>query len=144
MRDAARRTLAGLSGIALALGLLGAAERVSAEPRSQRVETEAEWISYDAEAKTVTVKVTKPGRGPAAEGLQKYKEATFKVKPTGSVLERTVVKINGMKAELGDVPKGKTVKLYWVPDPADPAVRFAMLIDTTLSEEEFEERYGAE
>ncbi len=129
-----------LAAAAVAFGLV-AASGAEAQPKSKRIETEAEWVSFDAAARTITVKIKKPGQGPAAKDLKKNREAVFEVKPEGTVLTRTVVKINGVKAELGDLPVGKTVKIYWEPRGES---RFAMLIDTTFSEEEFEERYGVE
>ncbi len=129
--------------LSLGLCLLAPAVAAASEPKSKRVETEAEWVAFDAEAKTVTVKVKKPGRGVHAKKLKRNNPATFVVKPEGSVLTKTVVKINGVKAELGDIPVGKTVRVYWVPDEVSEHPGFAMLIDTTFSEEEWEARYGA-
>jgi hypothetical protein len=135
------RSLGVVTAISLACALVMAgATSALAQGKGKSVQTEAEWIAYDAAAKTVTVKVKKPGRGEDAKRLKKNKEATFKVKPEGSVLTRTTVTINGMKAELTDMPVGKTVNIYWRPDPNDDTVMFARKIDAILSEAELDER----
>ena len=52
-----------------------------------------------------------------------------------------IVAINGKKGALKEIPKGKTVNVYWLPDPKSPGKRFAKKIDVILSEEELEARY---
>jgi hypothetical protein len=111
------------------------------EAKSTR--NEAELVKYDAEAKTVTMKIKKVGLGPDAKSLKVGQQAVFKVKPEGTVLTRTSVAINGKKGELKDIPVGKTVLVYWIPDTADPKARFARKIDVILSEQELDEKYGA-
>jgi hypothetical protein len=137
MRVWARRSLAGLAVAALvgAVAMLTAAT-ASAQGKQKSVKTEAEWIRFDPEAKTVTVKVKKPGSGKEARRLRKNQEAVFKVKPEGSVMTRTTVTINGRKAEFTDIPDGKLVNVYWRPDPDDDSVLFARKIDAILSEDE--------
>ena len=136
------RTLAVVTAIGLACALVMAdATAAFAQGKVKSVRTEAEWIAFDADAKTVTVKVRKKGSGKDAKRLlKKNKEATFKVKPEGSVLTRTTVTINGMKAELTDMPAGKTVNIYWRLDPNDDSVMFARKIDAILSEADLDER----
>lgn len=102
---------------------------------------EATWVKYDAAAKTVTVKITKHGKGPNRSKMHVGREVTFNVTPTGSILKRTVVKINGKKGELSDIPQGKTVILYWIPDPNNKGQYFARSIDVVFSEEELNKRY---
>ena len=131
-------------GAAALLLVAGFVPNAYAQSRGKSVQTEAEWISFDAEANTVTVKVKKPGRGKAAKGLKRGREASFNVKPEGSVLTRTTVAVNGRKAELTDIPAGKTVNIYWIPDAKDKEARFARKIDVIFSEAELEERYGME
>ena len=131
---------------ALLAGLvsLGMAGTAAAQSKGKSIQTEADWVSYDADASTITVKVRKPG-GRVKEkeaAIRKGKEATFDVKPEGSVLTRTSVKINGRKGELQDIPAGKRVNIYWVVDTTKGTKRFARTIDVTLSEEELNERYG--
>jgi hypothetical protein len=69
------------------------------------------------------------------------KEATFNVIPTGSVLTRTSVAVNGVKGEITDLKPGKTLQVYWVEDPKKPGQLFARKIDVVLSEEELNARY---
>lgn len=115
---------------------------VAQAQKSKSTQNEAEWLSYDPAAKTVTVMITKKGKGPNKNLLKTRKEATFNVIPEGSVLTRTTVAINGIKAELQDIPKGKTVLVYWVPDPNKKGELFARKIDAILSEEELDAKYG--
>lgn len=123
-----------------------ALEPASAQTRSKSVQTEAEWVGFDATANTITVKVTKNRGGRPPKGLEVRggEEAVFKVKPEGSVLTKTTVSINGQAGELTDIPEGKTVNVYWVADTADAKKRFARKVDVILSEEELEERYDSE
>lgn len=127
-------------GAAAFLLVAGFVPNAHAQTKSKSVQTEAKWISFDAAANTITVKVTKPGRGKAAKGLRRGKEASFRVKPEGSVLTRTTVAVNGRKAEITDIPAGKTVNIYWLPDDQDKEARFARKIDVIFSEEELDAR----
>jgi hypothetical protein len=131
-------------GAAASLALLLCAGGAAAQATSKSVKTEAEFLAYDAEAQTVTVKVIKPGSGKEAKALEAGKSSVFKVKPEGSVLSRTAVAIQGVKAELADIPAGRTVNVYWRPDETDPGARFARKIDVILSDEELDARYGNE
>ena len=122
----------------LAVGLAFATPAVAQSRKAKSTQTEAIWQGFDSATNTVTVKVKKPGRGKNAKLLQKNKEATFKVKPTGSVLTRTTVAVNGVKGELKDIPNGKSVNVYWVPQGEE---YFARKIDVVLSEEELNSRF---
>jgi len=137
---ARRQAIAVVVAVGAALAVAGAAE---AQSKGKSIQTEAEWVEFDPEARTVTVKVRKPGRRVRDReiAIKRGDEATFDVKPTGSVLTRTTVKINGRKGELADIPQGKTVNLYWVVDESKGTKRFARSIDLILSEEELNERY---
>lgn len=138
-----KRILARLTVASLALALIALIAPVAeAQKKVKSTQNEAEWIAFDPAAKTVTVKVTKTGKGPNQKLLKTGKEATFKVKPEGSVLTRTTVTINGMKSELTDIPAGKTVLIYWVPDDDKDGELFARKIDAIMSEEELDEKYG--
>lgn len=143
MRTRIERFIMGLAALALAIGFT-AAFPVSARAGGKSVQTEAEWIGYDREAKTVTVKVTKPGRGEDARRLKRNEEAVFAVTPEGSVLTRTTVAINGVKAEIAEIPAGRTVNVYWRPDDKDPSVLRARKIDVIMSEAELDAKYGEE
>lgn len=141
----ANRTVLGLALVVLLVGFTTTvASEAHAQGKAKSIQTEAEWINYDATAKTVTVKVKKPGQGKEAKALTKNKEATFAVKPEGSVLTRTTVAINGVKGELTDIPAGKTVNVYWRPDEKDPKILNARKIDVILSDEELDAKYGTE
>jgi hypothetical protein len=138
----AKRVLAGVAA-ALFAGLFSLAEAGDAfakEPKSTR--NEAEWVKYDPTAKKVTLKIKKMGLGDGAKTLKVGQQAEFNVQPEGTVLTRTSVAVNGKKGELTDIPVGKTVLVYWVPDSKDPKARFARKIDVILSEQELDEKYG--
>ncbi len=138
-----RRTLVGIAAAAV-VSLVAAAPDAQAQ-KSKSTQSEAKWIKFDPETKQVTVKVTKPGKGatpPKELKLKRGREASFKVIPTGSILTRTSVAINGRKGELADIPAGKTVNIYWIPDKDDKTARFARKIDVILSDEELDEMYG--
>ena len=117
-----------------------APDAVAAEQKSTR--NEAEWVKYDASAKTVTVKIKKAGLGPGAATLKVGQQVVFTVQPEGTVLTRTSVAVNGKKGALTDIPPGKTVLVYWIPDVKDAKAQFARKIDVILSEQELDEKYG--
>ena len=75
------------------------------------------------------------------EQVKNGKDATFNVIPTGSVLTRTSVAVNGVKGEMKDLQPGKRVLIYWVEDPKKKGELFARKIDVVLSEEELNKRY---
>ena len=139
-----RRILATLTVASFALAFVGSVAPAAAAKKSKSTQNEAQWISFDAAAKTVTVKITKKGKGPNKKLLKPRKEATFNVIPEGSILTRTSVAINGVKGELTDIPAGKTVLIYWVPDEKKDGEFFARKIDVIFSEEELDERYGTD
>ena len=113
--------------------------------KSRSIKTEATFIAYDAEAKTVEVKVKKTGKKPENKKLKlkRGKKATFKVKPEGSVLTRTSVTLDGKRADIKEIEKGQFLFIYWVPDEAASEMRFARKIDMVLSEAEMEARNKA-
>lgn len=139
-RSAAPRTLA----LATAVLLAAAAGAPAAAEGTASIRTEGEFLAYDAAAKTVTVKVEKPGSGQAAEALAVGQPAIFHVEAQGSVLTRTSVSIRGEKGSLDAIPSGRIVNVYWRPDAADPKLRIARKIDVILSDEELDLRYGTE
>lgn len=119
---------------------LGVAPAQAGKARS--IKTEAKFVAYDAATKTITVKVKKPGKKPsnAKLKLKAGKEASFTVKPEGSVLTRTSVTLNGKRAYITDIPENKTINVYWMPDDERAGERFARKIDMILSMEELAER----
>ena len=127
--------------------MLAAPAALAAADKAKSTQSEGKWVKLDAAANTVTIKITKEGKGakpPAELQVKKGRDATFKVNPTGSVLSRTSVAINGKKGELTDIPEGKTVNVYWVQDESDPKSRFARKIDVILSDEELDAKYGVD
>jgi hypothetical protein len=128
----------------LAFGFAGVAH---AQGNQKSVSNEAEFVKYDEAASTVTVKILKKGKGNNAlmkqfdAQVKSGKDATFNVIPTGSVLTRTSVAVNGVKGEMTDLKPGKKVLIYWVEDPKKKGELFARKIDVVLSEEELNKRY---
>lgn len=112
--------------------------------KAKSTQNEAKWVQYDPATKTVVVEIEDRGKGPNTKLVKRGEKTTFNVIPTGSILKRTTVTVNGQKAELEDLPAGKTVLIYWVPDPKKEGELFARKIDAIISEEELEERYGSE
>ena len=105
----ARRTSMGLVALAV-ICLLWAAPQAQAQ-KAKSTQTEAVWVKFDPETNTVTVRVRNPGKGatpPRHLKLRKGREASFNVKPEGSVLTRTSVAINGRKGEMADIPAGRS------------------------------------
>ena len=138
----AKRILGSLAAAVVA-GLFAAAPAPDAKAAEQKsTRNEAEWVKYDASAKTVTLKIKKAGLGTGAATLKVGQQAVFNVQPEGTVLTRTSVAVNGKKGALTDIPPGKTVLVYWVPDAKDAKARFARKIDVILSEQELDEKYG--
>jgi len=130
-----------LVGLALVFGATLASQAMAAPAKSTR--TEARFIKFDADKKTVSVKAEK-SKGPNRKLLKRGKEATFNVIPEGSILTRTSVAINGKRGQISDIPAGKKVNVYWVPDPKKKGQFFARKIDVVLSEEELDALYGSD
>jgi hypothetical protein len=124
------------------LGLLPVATSPAQAAAVKSIQTEAKFISYDPDTKTVKVKVLKPGKRPKNKKLKlaRGKPATFKVNPEGSVLVRTSVTANGKRSSLEEIPDDKTLNVYWTPDKDDPDVRYAKKIDMIWTDEELEAR----
>ena len=143
-----RNITVALTQLTVALGVFGLATAVQAEEGNQKsVQNEAEFVKYDEAASNVVVKILKKGKGNTAlmkqfdDQVKNGKEATFNVIPTGSVLARTSVAVNGKKGEIKDLQPGKRVLIYWVEDPKKKGELFARKIDVVLSEEELNKRY---
>jgi hypothetical protein len=136
VRSLAVLAVAGI--VALAVG----APAFASGPQTKTTSNEAEWLGFDAETSTVSAKILKAGKGPNRAKLRTGNQVTFNVIPTGSVLTRTSVAINGVRGELADIPAGKTVLIYWVPDEKKEGEFFARKVDVVLSEAELDELYG--
>ncbi len=131
------RPLAVLAVVAVALLLHAPAYA----KKGKSTQNEAEWISYDEGASTVTVKILKNGKGPNKKMLKKGKEATFRVKPDGPpVKTTTIIKINGARSPVTDISAGKRVLIRWIPDPQNDAGFFATGVDVVFTEEELDKR----
>ena len=139
-----KKILTTLTIAGLAFAFVTSISSVAEAKKSKSTQNEAEWIAFDAAAKTVTVKILKKGKGPNSKLLKTKKEATFNVIPEGSILTRTSVAVNGVKGEIQDIPAGKTVLLYWVPDPNKEGEFFARKIDVIFSEAELDAKYGTD
>jgi len=132
--------------LALAVGV-GLTTAAHAQGNQKSVQNEAQFVKYDEATSTVVVKILKKGKGNTGllkqfdEKVKNGKEATFNVIPTGSVLTRTSVAVNGVKGEMTDLKAGKTILIYWVEDPKKKGELFARKIDVVLSEEELNKRY---
>ncbi len=145
VRPLGRRVLRLLVPALVLLSLHPASPALARKGKS--VANEARWIGFDPATNTVRVTIMKKGKGNKAllrqfeKQVKKGKEATFHVIPTGSVLTRTTVAVNGVKGELGDIREGKRVVVYWIEDPKHPGELFARKIDVVFTEEELRERY---
>ena len=140
-----RNSIASAFVLALAAGFF--ASEASAQGNQKSVQNEAQFVKFDEASSTVVVKILKKGKGNSAlmkqfdAQVKNGKEATFNVIPTGSVLTRTSVAVNGVKGEMKDLQAGKKVLIYWVEDPKKKGELFARKIDVVLSEEELDKRY---
>ncbi len=120
-----KHTIAALVATAFVFVLATAvATTAEAAPKSKR--SQGKFMSYDAEASTVTIK-------------EKGKERVYKVKAEGTVLTKTVVKINGRGAKLDELPEGAAVNVYWRKGETDPKERFARTIDAPNIDEELDD-----
>jgi len=108
----------------------------------KQIQTEAKFLSFDATANTITVKVLKTGKKPKQRALKllRGKKAEFRVKPEGSVMTRTIVKSEGRPIKMTEIPEDKTITIFWVPDEKVEKARFAKSISLTLTDEEAEAR----
>ena len=132
-----------VAGLALAFAFAVVPDSADAQKKKAKsTQSEAEWLTYDEAGQTVTVKIKKPGKGPNKKMVKKNREQVFNVKAEGSILVRTSVAINGKRAELKEIPEGKTVLIYWVPDEQNDGQLFARKVDVIFSEEELNERYN--
>ncbi len=131
-----------------ALCLLAALAPATAEAGRQRhTQTEAEFLSWDPEAHTITVKVRRTGRGkgpklPPQLKIKRGEEVTFNVKETGSVLTATIVKSKeGTRMDFDQLVPGSKVFVFWVPDEKDADARFARSISIYVAAQDWK---GAE
>ena len=125
-----------------ALGLL-ALLGTPAEARQKQTQTEATFLSHDADAHTITVEVRRTGRGrgpklPTQLRLKRGEQATFNVKESGSVLTSTVVKSKiGTRMTFEELKPGVKVFVFWVPDEKDDNARFARSISVYVAAQDW-------
>jgi hypothetical protein len=137
-----RSTISLFGAVALLLAMSATHVHVAHAEKTKSIKTEGKFVSWDAESKMMKVKVKKTGKKAkdSALRLKTGKEAEFRVKPEGSVLKRTSVTLNGKRAAITDIPEGKTLNIYWVPDEQNEGMRFARKIDMILTDQELEAR----
>lgn len=126
-----------------ALGLVAVLGTAPAGARQKHTQTEATFLSHDAEAHTITVEVRRTGRGRGADlppqlELKRGEEATFKVKESGSVLTSTTVKSkDGTRMGFEDLEPGTRVFVFWVPDETDANARFARSVSVYVAAQDW-------
>ena len=101
-----------LAGLFAGLLALGIAADADAQRKSKTERFNGRYQGFDAATSTIKVK-------------EKGKEEVFSIKPEGSVLTRTTVKINGRGAKIAELPMNAPVIVYWIPDEADAKKKFA-------------------
>jgi hypothetical protein len=113
--------------ITMATGFAGAAHAAGVKSKK----TEARFVSYDETTKTLVVKVLTPGKKPdnGKLSMKRGKQAKFRIRTGGSILVRTSVTADGQKSSVSEIPTGKIMNIYWVPDEDDENVRFARKIE---------------
>jgi hypothetical protein len=138
---ATRSAVIGVAALSLGalLTSLSATPAVAAK-QAKSTKTEAKFVEFNAADKSITVKVTKPGKKPKNSklALRGGKPATFRVTPEGSVLSRTSVTLNAKPYPIGEIKKNTSILIYWIPDEKNPDGRYAKKIDLVLSDEEQE------
>ncbi len=125
MQNAIRRA-AILAIAALVVVSLGATPALAQKAKPKRVN--AKFVSFDAASNTIVIK-------------ERGREKTYTVKPEGSILTRTAVKINGLGAKVSDIPKDAQIIVYWVPDEKDSKMRFARTIDAPNIPEDLQDDF---
>lgn len=126
-----------------ALGLLALLGTAPAEARQKQTQTEATFVSYDADAHMITVEVRRTGRGrgpklPPQLRLKRGEQVTFNVKESGSVLTATIVKSKeGTRMTFEELKPGVKVFVFWVPDEKDDNARFARSISVYVAAQDW-------
>jgi hypothetical protein len=121
-----KRALAAFAALAVLMVAFGAGPAQAQKTKVKRVQ--GQYLSFDAENNTITVK-------------EKGKERVYTIKPEGSILTRTAVKINGHGAHIKELPPDSRIILYWMPDEKDPKQRFARTIDAPNIPEDLQEDF---
>lgn len=127
MSSSVKRALATIAALAFVLTVVGAGPAY-AQKKAKPKRVQGQFISFDATANTILVK-------------ERGKEVEYTVKPEGSILTRTSVKINGLGGKVADLKPNMRLFLYWMPDEKDPKKRFARTIDVPNVPEELQEEF---
>ena len=122
-----KRALVAVAALAVVLSAFGAGPAY-AQKKAKPKQVQGQYLSFDAATNTIKVK-------------EKGKERTYTVKPEGSILTRTAVKINGHGAKITELPPNSRIILYWMPDEKDPKQRFARTIDAPNIPEDLQEEF---
>jgi hypothetical protein len=126
MSSSVKRALATIAALALVLTAVGAGPAYAQKAKPKRVQ--GQFVSFDAATSTIKVK-------------ERGSEVVYTVKPEGSILTRTSVKINGLGAKVADLKPEMRIFLYWVPDEKDAKKRFARTIDVPNVPEDLQEEF---
>jgi spore germination protein GerM len=107
---------AGVAALCACFLVAAVVDDAQAQRKTKTERFDGRFQGFDAATNTVKVK----------KGSQ---EEVFSVKPEGSVLTRTTVKINGHGGKVTDLPPNAPIIVYWVPDESNPKQKFARSID---------------
>ncbi len=122
-----KRALAAFAAVAVVVAAFGAGPAY-AQKKAKPKRIQGQFMGFNAETNTITVK-------------ERGKEREYTVKPEGSILTRTAVKINGLGAHVSELPPEARIIVYWVPDENDPKKRFARTIDAPNIPEDLQEDF---
>lgn len=122
-----KRALIAVAALAVVLTAFSAGPAY-AQKKSKAKQVQGQYLSFDEATSTIKVK-------------EKGKERVYTVKPEGSILTRTAVKINGHGAKITELPPNSRIILYWMPDEKDPKKRFARTIDAPNIPEDLQEEF---
>jgi len=132
------RFITAAAAVAIGAFLVSGAVDARAQTRSKQIETEAKFVSFDSEQNSISALVVKPGR--KVKGMSKLRkgdEAVFQVKPEGSVLTRTTVKLeSGTAGSFEDLEPGRRLRIFWIPGEGEIESRFARSISVFVPAEE--------
>jgi hypothetical protein len=126
MSSSVKRALTTVAAVLFVLAVVGVESAEAQKAKPKRVQ--GQFISFDAASSTVKIK-------------ERGREVEYTVKPEGSILTRTSVKINGHGATVADLKPEMRLFLYWIPDEKDAKKKFARTIDVPNVPEELQEEF---
>jgi hypothetical protein len=121
------RTLVAVAALALVFSAVSAGPAY-AQKKAKPKQVQGTYLSFDEATSTIKIK-------------EKGKEKVYTIKPEGSILTRTAIKINGRGAKITELPPNSRIILYWIPDEKDPKMRFARTIDAPSIPEDLQEEF---